>query len=285
MKVCRTLRELRTHLKTYCQNGSTLALVPTMGALHLGHQALIQRAQELADYTCVSLFVNPKQFAPHEDFNAYPRNESKDLDFLQMLHCDLVYIPTLDSFYPPGFATTVHVERLSQGLCSDTRPTFFDGVATVVTKLFLHLRPNIALFGEKDYQQLQIIKRLVLDLDLDITIESIPIIREPDGLALSSRNAYLNPTQRNIAPQLYHILKQTTNTITQNPETHHNIQPILKNAEHALLCAGFDKIDYLQLRHTETLFLVSSYHPDQPTRLFAAVYLGTTRLIDNIPLQ
>lgn len=252
----------------------TLALVPTMGALHSGHLSLVEQAKTHADRVAVSIFVNPMQFGPSEDFSRYPRTEDADLALLEKAGVDLVWLPPVKVMYPEGYATSIHVSELGDGLCGAFRPGHFDGVATVVAKLFLQVKPDKAVFGEKDYQQLQIIRRMVTDLNMGIEILGGPIVRESDGLALSSRNRYLSETERRIAPQLYHILRDTAARLQAG---HRNA---LQESKDALLAEGFTKLDYLELVDSETLKPLMQL--DGSARLLAAVWIGSTRLIDNI---
>ena len=259
--------------------GVRIALVPTMGALHAGHLSLVRIATAQADRVIVSIFVNPKQFAPHEDFARYPRTLDADLEALAAARADLVYIPDGDSMYPEGFATTVSVAGAARGLESDSRPHFFDGVATVVTKLLVRCAPDLAVFGEKDYQQLQVVRRLVADLDLPVEIIGGAIVREPDGLALSSRNRYLSPEERIVAASLNRRLAEAEQAV----EGGAGIPETLARCRKAWLEDGFTKIDYVELRDAATLEPLARL--DRPARLLAAAWLGATRLIDNRPVS
>jgi pantoate--beta-alanine ligase len=255
----------------------TLALVPTMGALHAGHFALVARARRRAARVAVSIFVNPAQFAPNEDFATYPRTFEADVAALARLNVDLVWAPSLKLMYPDGFATRISpAGPATVGLEDSFRPHFFDGVATVVAKLFAQCRPDVALFGEKDYQQLKVVTRMAQDLDLRVKVIGVPTVREKDGLAISSRNVYLSPEQRAIAPILYRTLKACAADIaSDNP-----ISTVLASGRAALKRAGF-LIDYLEARHAETLSPICSL-ADGRIRLLAAAKLGNTRLIDNV---
>lgn len=271
----RTLVELRgqvAHLRT---DGARLAFVPTMGALHEGHLDLVRHAKTLADKVAVSIFVNPLQFAPTEDLDRYPRNEAGDVALLEGVGCDLVYLPTPDVLYPEGFVSRIEMNGPALGLESDFRPHFFSGVATVVAKLFNQVRPDIAVFGEKDYQQLAVIRALVRDFDMAIDIIGLPTVRETDGLALSSRNAYLSPQERTIAPKLHQALQGVRSAL----QAGENADAAIADASAFLQGAGFGQIDYIALRDSETL---SEVRPNRPRRLLAALWLGKTRLIDNI---
>jgi pantoate--beta-alanine ligase len=276
-QVIRTLPVLGRMLTVWRRRGHRIALVPTMGALHAGHLALVRRAQRQADRVIVSIFVNPAQFAPHEDLKTYPRTFAADVAALAKLDADLVWAPSVDIMYPAGFATHVVPEGpATVGLEDAARPHFFGGVATVVSKLFIQCAPDIAVFGEKDYQQLKVVTRLARDLDLKIRIVGVPTVREPDGLALSSRNAYLAPAERAAAPSLHRVLKACAAKIIAG-------QPIgatLAGGRDEITGAGF-VVDYLEARHAETLAPVESAAAG-PLRLLVAARIGRTRLIDNI---
>lgn len=259
---------------------TTVALVPTMGALHEGHMALVEKAKKTADHVVVSIFVNPKQFAPTEDLATYPRSETTDLRQLKAKGVALAWIPSPEVMYPDGFSTRVVPAGAARDLETDHRPHFFEGVATVVTKLFTQVRPDFAVFGEKDYQQLCVVRRLSRDLDLGVEIIASETTREKDGLALSSRNAYLSKEEREVAPALNRtIRKVAAETLTGRPI------PVLRaEATMHLLTEGFRRVDYIEVRDAETL---GAYDPasGRPGRVLAAAWLGSTRLIDNIPLE
>ncbi len=279
LPVARTVQSLRKTVHGWRLRGKTIALVPTMGSLHEGHLSLIRLARKHASRVVVSVFVNPTQFGPNEDFNAYPRDEEGDWRKAADARADLFYAPSVGEMYPDDFATRVEVAEISQGLCGASRPHHFAGVATIVTKLFLQCLPDYALFGEKDYQQLLVIRQLVKDLNFPVQIVPGPIVREESGLALSSRNAYLTEQQRlTVAPQLYHVLKDMGDDLAHGRD----IAQTLLTGRTRLEMAGF-RIDYLEVRHAETLFPFE-HEIDGPARLLAAVYLGRTRLIDNIPV-
>jgi len=235
----------------------------------------VAKAREEADRVVASIFVNPTQFGPNEDFTHYPRQEETDLALLEKAGCDLVYLPTVAAMYPLGFSTAVSVTGVSEGLCGACRPGHFSGVATVVTKLLLQGLPDIAVFGEKDYQQLQVIKRLVQDLDIPVRILGAPTLREADGLAKSSRNAYLTPEERRIAPALYKALTDAAKRVRGGEAA----SKACADAAKALIAAGFARTDYIDVRDAETLAPVE--HPSKPARILAAAWLGRTRLIDN----
>jgi pantoate--beta-alanine ligase len=256
---------------------STIALVPTMGALHNGHLALIHAARLRAQRVVVSLFVNPSQFGPGEDFTLYPRDEAADARALAAAKADLLYAPPVEEMYGAGFATTVTVAGLSAELEGAVRPQHFTGVATVVAKLLSQAQADLAFFGEKDYQQLLIIRRLAADIDSPTRIMAVPTVRDVDGLALSSRNAYLSPEERKIAPVLYGTLRDTAAAIEKGEGP---LAGLLDRARQRLRQAGFAGIDYFELRDAETLAAVERI--ERPARLLAAVRLGKTRLIDNL---
>lgn len=276
----RTVADLRRVVSRWRQGGQSVALVPTMGALHEGHLSLMHLARRTCDRVVASIFVNPQQFAPHEDFGAYPRQETRDAALLAGEGVDLLYAPLVTEMYPPGFSTTVTVAGVSEGLCGTFRPQMFPGVATVVTKLLLQAGPDAAVFGEKDYQQLQVIRRLVRDLDLPVQIVAGETVREADGLALSSRNAYLTPEERAIASRLYATLCRVAKA-AEAGET--QVADVLAEARESLLTAGFRSVDYVELRDAESLEPVERL--DRPARALAAAWLGRARLIDNVPVS
>jgi pantoate--beta-alanine ligase len=279
LRVARTIGELREHLAGWRKAGERIGLVPTMGALHRGHLALVEAARRDCDRVVATIFVNPKQFAPNEDLGAYPRREAADLDMLRSAGVDLAFVPAAPEIYPPGFATLVRVGRLSEGLCGAHRIGHFDGVATVVTKLLIQSLPDIAYFGEKDYQQLLVIRRLACDLDLPVRIAGVPVVREPDGLALSSRNVYLSEEERRVAPELARVLHQVAATLAKEPAA---VSRETARGRAELTRAGFD-VEYLEIRDAETLTPVVDIVA-APCRALAAAHLGRTRLIDNVPV-
>ena len=270
-----TVAELRAALADFRRGGMRIGMVPTMGALHDGHVALIAEARKHSDRVVVSIFVNPTQFAPHEDFDAYPRTLDRDLEKLGS-RADIVFTPSAREIYPDGFATGISVAGPAAGLESDFRPHFFNGVAMVVTKLLIAATPDIAVFGEKDYQQLLVVKRLVRDLALPVTIIGAATLREVDGLAMSSRNSYLDSSERKIAGRLNVILKEA---ILQARGTG-NLRAAEATATIALWNAGFGHVDYVAIRDAETLGHVTAL--DRPARILAAAKIGKTRLIDNM---
>ncbi|MEL6290054.1 MAG: pantoate--beta-alanine ligase [Pseudomonadota bacterium] len=277
--VVRRVADLRDATAGFRADGERIALVPTMGALHAGHLSLITHAARHAERIIVTIFVNPTQFAEGEDLDAYPRTEADDLAKLARLPVDLVYAPSPREMYPDRFATSVSVTGLTDGLCGTSRPHFFGGVATVVCKLFTQARPDIAVFGEKDFQQLLVIRRMARDLDLGVEVFGAPIVRENDGLALSSRNAYLDEKARATAPKLHALSVHARNLIVDG----HAVPKVLAGLRSRLTEAGF-AVDYAEVRHAETLSPLDIVG-DAPARLFVAAVLGETRLIDNLPIE
>jgi pantoate--beta-alanine ligase len=275
--VVRKVPSLRRALAPFRAAGERIALVPTMGALHAGHLALVKEARRRARRVVVSIFVNPAQFAPNEDFASYPREFAKDVAILKAAKADLVWAPSAAAMYPEGFATRIEAAGPAKvGLEDKFRPHFFGGVATVVAKLFTQTAPDFALFGEKDYQQLRVITQMAKDLDLPLKIIGVPTVREKDGLALSSRNAYLSEPERRIAPTLYRVLKAVAKRIKQEEP----IEIVLEEGQAEIAHTGF-AVDYLEARHALTLAPVAA-RKDGPIRLLVAAKLGKTRLIDNL---
>jgi pantoate--beta-alanine ligase len=272
----RTVAELRAVVNAWQAAGERVALVPTMGALHRGHLALVERGRALCRRVVTSLFVNPTQFGPNEDFSRYPRDEAADAALLAGAGCDLLYAPKLTEMYPAGFATTVIPGPIAERQCGPFRPGHFAGVATVVSKLLLQSHADVALFGEKDFQQLQVIRRVARDLDIPVAIEGVATVRESDGLALSSRNIYLTPEQRAVAPALYRTLREMARRL----EAGEDVAAVTAEGLATLESAGFTAVDYLEVSDAETLAPLASR--DRPGRILSAVWLGKTRLIDNI---
>ena len=256
-----------------------VALVPTMGALHDGHMALIAEARKDADHVVASIFVNPSQFGEGEDFGRYPRREAEDARMLGQAGCDLLWLPAVEDIYPEGFSTKVSVTGVSERWEGEARPGHFDGVATVVAKLLLSVRPDVAVFGEKDFQQLGVIRRMVSDLNIPVEIVGVPTVREPDGLALSSRNAYLSTDERQRAVALPRALGDARKAILNGAP----VAKAVREAKQALVDAGFFRIDYLALVDASTLEPLNE--PRGEMRLLAAAVIGTTRLIDNIAIS
>jgi pantoate--beta-alanine ligase len=272
----RTVADLRAHLAPWRKAGESIALVPTMGALHAGHLSLVTLAKSKADRVVVSIFVNPIQFGPREDFKTYPRDEAGDIEKLRAAG-DLVFAPNSAEMYPTGFATKVSVGDLTEDLCGANRPNHFDGVATVVTKLLLQCAPDMAIFGEKDYQQLLVIRHLVRDLNIPVEILGGEIVREEDGLALSSRNAYLSPAERKTAPRLHQIISEVAVALARGE----GADAACVAGRFKLEAAGF-RVDYVAIRDPDTLKPLSG--PVKRARVLVAAYLGETRLIDNVPV-
>lgn len=275
--VARTLPALRRALGELRRRNATVALVPTMGALHDGHVSLVRLAKRRADKVVVSVFVNPTQFAPNEDFGSYPRTWKADAAKLAAEDVDLIWNPDVKAMYPEGFASRIGVDGPAvAGLEDRFRPHFFGGVATVVGKLFIQVRPDFAIFGSKDYQQLRVVTRMAADLDTGVKVIGAPTVRERDGLAMSSRNVYLTPEQRQTAPTLYRAMKQVAKLLKAGKSA----DAAIKVGSQIITSAGF-ALDYLEARHAETLAPVRSLK-DGPIRLLVAARIGTTRLIDNI---
>jgi len=274
-QIVTTVAELRGALAELRRGGERIGMVPTMGALHDGHVALTAEAKKHSERVVVSIFVNPTQFAPHEDFDAYPRTLDKDVEKLGG-QAEIVFAPNAREIYPEGYATSISVAGPSAGLESDFRPHFFSGVATVVAKLLLAASPDIAMFGEKDYQQLLVVKRLVRDLALPVTIIGATTLREPDGLAMSSRNAYLSPEERQIAGRLNLVLKEAA----AGARAGGDLRKAEAQAIESLWAAGFHHVDYVAIRDAENLDHITRL--ERPARILAAVKIGKTRLIDNM---
>jgi pantoate--beta-alanine ligase len=275
----RTVADLRKHIALWRKGEERVGLVPTMGALHQGHMALVGAARAECDRVVASIFVNPKQFALTEDLGSYPRREAADLEMLETAGVDLAFIPAVAEIYPPGFVTLVRVGGLTEGLCGAHRAGHFDGVTTVVAKLLIQALPDIAYFGEKDYQQLMVVRRLARDLDIPVHIEGVPTVREADGFALSSRNAYLSPEERRIAPSLARVLRTIATALARDPTA---VAREIAHGSAALQQAGF-AVEYLEIRESETLAALTS-KATKNSRVFAAVRLGNIRLIDNMPI-
>ena len=274
--IVRTRAALREMTRGWQLGGETIGVVPTMGALHDGHLSLVARAKEMSDRVIVTIFVNPKQFNNPEDLENYPRTEHEDAHKLERFAIDAIYVPDGAQMYPDGFATTVSVDGLTNVLCGAHRAGHFDGVATVVTKLFTQTAADLAFFGEKDFQQLQVVRRLARDLDLGVDVVGCPTIREVDGLAMSSRNLLLSDQARSRAAVLNEVMEDMAASLGQGA----GIGSLLPDARSRLAAAGFGDIDYLEMRTNDTLTLIE--HASEPARLFAAAYMAGVRLIDNI---
>jgi pantoate--beta-alanine ligase len=279
VQIFRDVPSLRSGLSALKTEGARIALVPTMGALHAGHIALVDEAKRRADHVVVSIFVNPTQFGPNEDLSAYPRREAEDAAMLQAAGVAALWAPTVEAMYPQGFATGIHVAGVSDGLEGAHRPGHFDGVATVVGKLFTQVRPDVACFGEKDYQQLAVVRRMAADLDLGVDVVGVATVRDADGLALSSRNAYLSAGERAAAVALPQALAKVADGVRQGEL----VEVALAAAKADLLSAGFDSVDYVALCDPDSLESLSRL--DRPARLLAAAKIGRTRLIDNIAVN
>ena len=278
LPVVRTVPELRARVRAWRASGERVGLVPTMGALHEGHLSLVRRAKESAGRAIATLFVNPTQFAPGEDFEAYPRDEGRDAELLASVGCDLLYAPTVEVMYPQGFATTVTVPGVSAELEGAARPTHFAGVATIVSKLLIQAEADVAVFGEKDYQQLLVIRRLARDLDIPTEIVAAPTVREQDGLARSSRNVYLSENERIIAGRLNVILADLASDLADGAP----VAAAEAKAVQALQAAGVATIGYVEARSAEDLHRLGPGPVGEPARVLAAVRIGRTRLIDNM---
>ncbi|KPZ27412.1 MULTISPECIES: pantoate--beta-alanine ligase [Pseudomonas syringae group] len=280
MNTVKTVTELRAAVAQARREGKRIALTPTMGNLHSGHATLVARAAQCADFVVASIFVNPLQFGPKEDLATYPRTLAADQEKLVQAGCDLLFTPTVEEMYPDGMAeqTLVSVPHLSQGLCGASRPGHFEGVATVVSKLFNMVQPDLAIFGEKDFQQLAVIRAMVRDLNMPIEILGQSTVRADDGLALSSRNGYLSDEQRAIAPALYQAICQTADAINAGEQ---NFETLLADKKQQLEAVGF-RIDYLEIRNASNLRPATAQ--DRDVVILAAAFLGKTRLIDNLHL-
>ncbi|MEO1090182.1 MAG: pantoate--beta-alanine ligase [Pseudomonadota bacterium] len=278
--VITTVAALRATVRGWRDAGLTVAVVPTMGALHDGHLQLVRVALERAARVVVTIFVNPAQFSPSEDLDRYPRDEAGDLRKLAAVGAQVCFMPDVGEMYPDGFASAVRIAGLSEGLCGASRPHHFGGVATVVAKLLNQAGADFAMFGEKDYQQLLVVRRMAADLDIPTEIVGVPTVREPDGLALSSRNAYLDEARRRVAPMLYAELGAAARDLGRGAAAGAR----LGQTRAALEAAGFDAVEYVELRAAETLEALDLI-ADRPGRLLAAVMLGGVRLIDNVPVD
>ena len=279
LETLRRISDLRDTVAAWRRAGDSLGIVPTMGALHEGHLELVRRARERCARVVATIFVNPIQFNRPDDLSAYPRDEASDAAKLAALGVDLLFAPPVEEIYPEGFQTRVSVPGLSDCLCGAARPGHMEGVATVVAKLLLQSLPDLAFFGEKDYQQLLVVRRMARDLDIPVRIEAVPTVREPDGLALSSRNLLLTPDQRDRAPALFRVLQSLAARLQGGAAP---VPALLDEGRAALAAAGFAPIDYLELRSGDDLRPLERAAP--PARLFAAAWLGRVRLIDNLEI-
>ena len=278
LPIARTIADLRQTVSGWRRQGFTVGFVPTMGALHEGHLTLVREAGQRADRVVASVFVNPTQFAAHEDLGAYPRQQARDAELLAGAGCDLMYAPSVEEMYPADATTTVSVGAPAEGLEGAFRPQMFGGVALVVAKLLNQVQPDVALFGEKDFQQLIVIRRMVRDLDIPVEIAGLPTIRDGHGLALSSRNAYLSPDELEVARRLNGVLAQAgVRAAGGGP-----LPAIEDEAREALLRAGFSHVDYVAVRRADDLAAFEGGTVDGPARILAAAWIGRTRLIDNM---
>ena len=279
MEVVHTIKDLRKKVQKWRKSGDTVALIPTMGALHDGHLSLVSIGRLHCKRTIVTIFVNPIQFGKNEDLTKYPSNLMQDKLILEKAEVDLLFVPSVKEIYPSEFATKISVRGISQDMCGATRPGHFEGVATIVTKLFLLAMPDSAIFGEKDFQQLQVIRRLTADLNIPVKIISGPTVRNSDGLAMSSRNSYLSETERKIAPTLYRSLRLAVQAIKANNQ---NIEGICEEARQSILTAGFLSVDYLDVRDENTMLVATKLKGAE--RIFCAARLKGARLIDNLKI-
>jgi pantoate--beta-alanine ligase len=280
IKIARNASDLRRHVQAWRREGLSVALVPTMGGIHEGHLSLVHLGRTRCDRTIASLFVNPSQFGENEDFASYPVNEERDCDLLGKAGVGLLYAPSVEAMYPEGFRTSIKVGALTEGLCGPCRPGHFDGVATVVAKLLLQAAPDVALFGEKDYQQLMVIRQVARDLDIPVEIVGGPTFREPDGLAMSTRNGYLSADERRFAPVLYKALCDVAARVADGKTDCAEACAIAGNS---LAAAGFRSIDYITVCDAETLAPVERV--TGPARVLGAAWLGKARLIDNLAVD
>lgn len=279
MQIIRDRSELDIALAELRTDGATIAMVPTMGALHAGHMALVEEARRRADQVVASIFVNPTQFGANEDLSRYPRREASDAQLLGAAEVAILWAPDVETMYPEGPAATLRAGPAAQGLDGDSRPGHFDGVATVVARLFAQVKPDVAVFGEKDYQQLLVIRQMVTAERLPVEIVGVPTQRDADGLALSSRNIYLTDEERLVARALPRALGEAAQAMIDGGD----VAEALAKARERLAAAGFDPIDYVALRDAETFAAMDRL--DRPARLLAAAKLGNTRLIDNLPVM
>jgi pantoate--beta-alanine ligase len=279
MKIIRTVKEMHSYSESFRKAGKTISLVPTMGFLHEGHLSLMREAKKRSDVLVVSIFVNPIQFGPGEDYDAYPRNFERDREMVESISGDCIYAPEVPEMYPDGYQTSVQVDRVTKNLCGITRPTHFNGVTTVVAKLFNAVKPNLSIFGEKDFQQLVVIKRMVRDLNMDIDVIGMPIVREEDGLAMSSRNKYLTPDERTAALRLSQSLFEVKKMFEAGEK---RADVLIDHVKNIICSKGTGKIDYIKISDVVNLENCSLIEKDSVMAL--AVYFNKARLIDNIVL-
>ena len=279
MKIIHTVKEMHAYSDAFRGAGKTVSLVPTMGFLHEGHLSLMREAKKISDVLVVSVFVNPTQFGPGEDYDAYPRNFERDREMVEAIGCDCIYAPEVSEMYPDGYQTSVQVDKATKNLCGLTRPTHFNGVTTVVAKLFNSVKPHLSIFGEKDFQQLIVIKRMVLDLNMDIDVIGMPIVREEDGLAMSSRNKYLTPDERTAALCLSQSLFEAKKMFEAEERS---AEVLIDHVKNTICSKGTGKIDYIKICDVVNLEDCSFIETDSVMAL--AVYFNKARLIDNIAL-
>jgi len=280
MKIIKSAEKMQAISLVVKRRGKTIGLVPTMGYLHDGHLALVKQAKKLSDLVVVSIFVNPTQFGPKEDFTRYPRDLQGDLARLKPLKVEYVFFPSVKDIYPEGYQTGVEVEKLSKGLCGDYRPGHFRGVATVVLKLFNIVQPDLAIFGQKDYQQLMVISRMTRDLNLPIKIIGAPTLREKDGLAMSSRNTYLSAEEREPALSLSRALFSAQEKVKAGEK---DAEALIKSARELIAANSLARVEYIEIRDSENLDPVKTI--DRPAQMILSVWVGKTRLIDNLRLN
>jgi pantoate--beta-alanine ligase len=282
MKIFEKINPLTDHIKECKSDRKIIALVPTMGAIHDGHLSLIKEAKKYSDIVIVSIFVNPAQFNNQEDYKKYPKTLESDIQKLSAVAVDILFTPNVKEIYPENFLVKIILDKLTGRLCGKTRPGHFNGVALIITKLFNIITPDLAIFGQKDFQQLQVIKKLTVDLNFNIKIIGMKTIREENGLALSSRNLRLDKKSKKIAPEIYQILTQIKQKLLKNPDV--SLKSIINEAKKTLTKSGFGKIDYLEICDEENLQLIKKFDPKIKCRIFIAVYLDQVRLIDNLEL-
>jgi pantoate--beta-alanine ligase len=279
MKIIRTVKEMHSYSESFRKAGKTLSLVPTMGFLHEGHLSLMREAKKKSDVLVVSVFVNPIQFGPGEDYDAYPRNFERDREMVEAIGCDCIYAPKVSEMYPDGYQTSVQVDKVIKNLCGTTRPAHFNGVTTVVAKLFNAVKPHLSIFGEKDFQQLIVIKRMVFDLNMDIDVIGMPIVREEDGLAMSSRNKYLTPDERMAALCLSQSLFEAKKMFEAGERS---AEVLIDHVKNIICSKGTGKIDYIKI--CDVVNLEDCFFIEKDSVMALAVYFNKARLIDNIVL-
>lgn len=286
MQIIKKISKISTIIDQEKLKRKKIAIIPTMGAIHDGHLALVKKAKNMADIVVVTIFVNKAQFNDHNDYLKYPNKIESDIKNLQKLKIDYLFLPSINEIYPPDFSYTIIPNALTNCLCGSTRPGHFEGVSLIITKLFNIIRPDIAIFGQKDFQQLLVVKKLVKDLNFNIKIYGHKIIRDKNGLALSSRNARLSDDELKKAPKIHTFLTEIKNHLTDKVKSKANfdLASYIKQKKTELLNSGFKKIDYLEIRQEADLNLVQKFNPHLPSRIFIAVYLGKIRLIDNLKL-